>query len=230
MDEYFVGLDLGQSQDFTALAILERTELTGAWDPAIYAYQKMAALRLRYLERVPLGTTYPEVVARVREVTRSAELHGRCELVVDATGVGRPLVDLLRAAELDCRVAPVVVTAGDAVSHSNGYYHVPKRDLIVGLQVLLQRGGLEIAAGMAFRRTLIEEMTHMQVRQKASGHEQFGAWREGQHDDLVFAVALAHWWAKKRWPGLASGDDGVWKYEGELVGWEGRRGDSPLRR
>jgi hypothetical protein len=214
MDEYYVGLDLGQSRNFTALAILEKTELTGAWDPATYAYRKMAALRLRYLERVPLGTTYPEVVARVRDVTRSPELRGRCELVVDATGVGRPVVDLLRAAELDCRVVPVMITTGHAVSHSMGYYYVPKRDLIVALQVLIQRGGIEIAAGMPFGRTLVEEMTHMRVRQKASGHEEFGAWREKEHDDLVLAVALAHWWAKKRWPGLANGDDGMWKSEG----------------
>jgi hypothetical protein len=31
------------------------------------------------------------------------------------------------------------------------------------------------------------------VRTTAAGHEQFGVWREGQHDDLVFAVALACW-------------------------------------
>jgi len=63
--------------------------------------------------------------------------------------------------------------------------------------VLLQRGALQIAAGMAFGGGLVEEMDAMRVRQTAEGHEQFGAWREGEHDDLVFAVALAHWGAKK---------------------------------
>jgi hypothetical protein len=32
---------------------------------------------------------------RVRALTRSAELAGQCRLVVDATGVGRPVVELL---------------------------------------------------------------------------------------------------------------------------------------
>jgi len=41
---FFIGLDLGQSHDYTAMAILERTELTGPWDAAMYAYRKMAAL------------------------------------------------------------------------------------------------------------------------------------------------------------------------------------------
>ena len=46
----FVGVDLGQSRDFTALAVLERA---------------------------PLGTPYPEIVERVRRTTRAPELAGR---------------------------------------------------------------------------------------------------------------------------------------------------------
>jgi hypothetical protein len=214
---FFIGLDLGQSHDFTAMAILERTELTGDWDAAACACRKMAALRLRYLERIPLGTPYPEVVERVRQVTRSGELRQRCDLMVDATGPGRPVVDMLRGANLDCRMLPAIITAGHVETKSNGFYHVPKRDLIVGLQVLLQRGALQIAAGMAYGGTLVEEMASMRVRQTGKGHEQFGAWREGEHDDLVFAVALAHWGAKKMYGMRVSGDDGVWKFEGESV-------------
>ena len=63
--QYFVGVDLGQSRDFTAIAVLERAELRGDWDPVMYAWRKTTALRLRHLERVPLGTPYTEVVDRV---------------------------------------------------------------------------------------------------------------------------------------------------------------------
>jgi hypothetical protein len=31
-----------------------------------------------------------------------------------------------------------------------------------------------------------------------TGHDSYGQWREGQHDDLVLAVALAAWWAETR--------------------------------
>ncbi|MBZ5623312.1 MAG: hypothetical protein LAQ69_32010 [Acidobacteriia bacterium] len=215
---FFVGLDLGQAHDPSALAVLERKELTGEWDAVMYAYRKMAAMQLRYLERIPLGTPYPEVVERVREVTRSGELSKQCYLMVDATGTGRPVVDLLRQADLDCCMLPAVITSGHTESYSDGYYHVPKRDLIVGLQILMQRGGLQIASKMAFGRALVEEMTAMRVTQTARGHEQFGAWREGEHDDLVLAVALALWGAKKVCPRGVSGDDGVWRWEGELAG------------
>ena len=173
--------------------MLERKELTGEWDAVMYAYRKMAAMQLRYLERIPQGTPYPEVVERVRDATRSWELSKQCYLMVNATGPGRPVVDLLRQADLDCCMLPAVITAGHTESYSDGYYHVPKRDLIVGLQILMQRGGLQIASQMPFSGTLVEEMTGMRVKQTARGHEQFGAWREGEHDDLVLAVALALW-------------------------------------
>jgi hypothetical protein len=194
---YFIGLDLGQSQDFTAIAILETAEVTGEWDPAGFARRVSAAYRLRHLERVPLGTPYPEVVARVRDVARSQELRGNCSLMVDATGVGRPVVDLLRRADLECPILPALITGGEAEGCGKGYYRVPKRDLMVGLQVLLQRGDLQIAKGLKLAGTLVQEMSSVRVRQTGTGHEQFGAWREGEHDDLVFAVALACWGAKK---------------------------------
>ena len=38
----------------------------------------------------------------------------------------------------------------------------------------------------------------MEVRQSENGHEKIGACREGAHDDLVLAVALAVWHARKR--------------------------------
>jgi hypothetical protein len=206
MNWHFVGVDLGQAKDFTAIAAVERAEAAGAWDAAAFARRKTASLRLRYLERVALGTPYQEVVERVVGLTRSDELAGRCHLVVDATGVGRPVVDLLRRAGPECAMMPATITGGDRESHEGGYYRVPKRDVIVGLQVLLQNGELKIASGLRFGAALVAEMAEMRVKVSGAGREQYGAWREGTHDDLVFAVALACWGARKIYPVGASGN------------------------
>src|SRR5437016_708443 len=127
--EWTIGLDLGQVRDPSAIAVLERAEEAGEWDPVTMVWRKEVALRLRYLERVPLGRPYAEVVERVRGITGSAELVGRCRLVVDATGVGRPVVELLQGADLGCGIMPVVFTGAEAETRVNGYYRVPKRDL-----------------------------------------------------------------------------------------------------
>ena len=177
--EYFAGLDLGQSQDYTALGVIERRE--------------GRALRLRYLERMALGTPYTEVVERVRRAMRSRSLVGERHLVVDATGVGRAVVELLKKAELGCRVWPVLITGSGAAAVRRGVYRVPKRELIVGLQGLLERGELQIAAGLGAGGALVREMAEMRVRVTDKGHEQFGVWRHGEHDDLVLAVALGCW-------------------------------------
>jgi len=202
---YFVGLDLGQAQDFTAIAVLQRVERSGEWDPAHYAYRKTTELRLRFLKRIALGTPYPNVVAEARRITQSAELAGRCHLVVDGSGVGRPVVDLLRQGGLGCRILPVTITGGGGESHGAGHFRVPKRDLVTGLQTLLQTGGLQIAAGMAYGAELRAEMAEMRVKITAAGNTQFGAWREGTHDDLVLAVALACWGARRVYPRTGEG-------------------------
>jgi hypothetical protein len=206
MRNYFIGLDLAQSHDYTAITVLERLEFAGEFDPVMYARRKETALRLRFLERVARGTPYTTVVERVREVARSPDLAGRCHLIADATGVGAPVVDMLRQANTECRIWPVTITGGEMERYDGGRYNVPKRDLIVGLQMLLQRGELQIAAGLEHSATLVEEMAGMRVRVTPSGHEQYAAWREGEHDDLVLAVALACWGVRKVHPGGRMGD------------------------
>ena len=101
--EYYIGLDLGQKADYSAIAIVEfraagLPHFLTPWDEPRDCYG------LRHLERMPLGTPYPRVVERVARMTRLSELARRCTLVVDATGVGAPVVDALRQRELDCHL------------------------------------------------------------------------------------------------------------------------------
>ena len=75
---------------------------------------------------------------------------------------------------------------------------MPKKELVTCLQVVLQARRLQIARGLLEAATLVRELQSFQVKITASAHETFGVWRDGQHDDLVLAVALACWWAE-RW-------------------------------
>jgi hypothetical protein len=85
---------------------------------------------------------------------------------------------------------------------------VPKRDLVLGLQVLLKRGGLQVARGLRDGPTLVSELQQMEVRMTSGRNEQYATRRAGGHDDLVLAVALAAWAAKKVYPDPAHGDGG----------------------
>ena len=186
--DHVIGLDLGQAQDYTALAVIERPEPVRGELPD-YA--------LRHLQRFPLGTPYTKIVPAVADLAKS-EMLNHPTLVVDYTGVGRALVDMLKKAQMGCRIVPVTITAGQAVTkNEDGSFHVPKKELVTVMQLLLQARRLKVASSLAEADTLVEELQNFRVKITASANEIFGTWREGQHDDLVLATAVAGWWAEK---------------------------------
>ena len=162
---------------------------------------------LRHLERPELGTPYPAIVERVCTLLHAAPLRAVTTLIVDATGVGRPVVDLLREADLDARIIPITITGGDSVTYEprGREYRVPKRDLVGVLQVLVQQEPrrLKIAEGLPLGATLAAEMLNFKAKISARGHDSYeagpagGDWREGAHDDLVLAATLPCWYAEK---------------------------------
>ena len=174
---FIVGLDLGQARDYTALAIIEKME------GEIY--------HVRRLERTR-GTPYPDVVARVKVIVQ--KLPGAA-LVVDATGVGAPVVDMFRQAGL--KPTAIYVHRGDRVTREGKTYRVPKRDLVGCLQVLLQNARLKITPG-PLSDVLTNELMNFRVKiDPITSHDSYSAWREADHDDLVFAAALGLWWGQK---------------------------------
>ncbi len=153
----------------------------------------------RHIQRWPLGTSYPTIVSDVNALMARAPLVNRAPLVIDGTGVGRPVVDLFRQSA-GYALTPVLITAGATVSSDDaGYTHVPKRDLVGAVQVLLQNKHLRIGPNLPEAATLTAELQHFQTKiNVATAHDSYGAWREGTHDDLVLALALALWFADTR--------------------------------
>src|SRR6266852_3369831 len=103
---YFIGLDLGQAQDFTALAVLERPLVAPRDPPA----KRRPAYALRHLQRFPLGTHYGEITQTLRGLLQKPPLPGAF-LVVDQTAVGRAVVDLLADGlrhNVTCKFCPII--------------------------------------------------------------------------------------------------------------------------
>ena len=189
---HFVGLDLGQPHEVTALAVLER--------PLASAEDLLAGCRpayaLRHLRRFPLGTPYPAVMQAVVSLLGSARLSDPT-LVVDQTGVGHAVVGMLAEAlrgRVACLFFPVTLTAGHAVtSGEDGVLHVPKKELVGTLQVLLQTRRLQVARSLTDAAVLVQELENFRARVTTARQETLESWREGRHDDLILAVAVAAW-------------------------------------
>lgn len=193
--EYLIGVDLGQANDYTALCILERPEVVKGWPEG---RRHGHTYSLRHLERLPLGTPYPEQVKRVSTLLQAlralpAGKRAPVHLVVDQTGVGRPVVDMLREAG-HYTLHAVTIHGGDTATRDGQEHRVPKRELVSVLQVLLQSRRLLIAAELPLAETLQREMLAFKVTISKSGHDTYGNdWRENDHDDLVLSAALAAW-------------------------------------
>jgi hypothetical protein len=196
--DYYTGLDLGQRQDFSALAVLERSFGPDAEHPE----RAVGHYAVRHLERLPLGTAYTAVGERLVRLFARPPLRGTA-LAIDSTGVGRAVVDLLRQTGIRAAIRPITITGGDKVHPDDaGGWRVPKKDLVSVLQVLLQSRRLKVAPSLPEARILVRELENFQVKVTEAAHETFGAWRDGTHDDLVLAVAVAAWQAERAGPVL----------------------------
>jgi hypothetical protein len=185
----YVGLDLGQSHDFSAVCVIRETPSLEGKGHSTYA--------CGHLERFKLDTSYDSIADSIVALMERPELGESPRLVVDATGVGRPVVDMLknRLASPSQLKAVTIVGGGTTTSGSFGY-RAPKRDVVLSLRVLLETGRLKFA-DLPEVPALIAEVQAFKVRVSESGRDSYGSWRSGTHDDLVLAVSLAVWYAEK---------------------------------
>jgi len=193
MFTHYLGVDLGQASDFTALCVLEESlwiarealeplALLGR-EPGWYAPDALThgqvdqALRqtarhgrpadpplaLRHLARLPLGTPYPAQVQYVAGLLQTAPLRPETTAVV---------VDQTGVGRAVCdqfrlagvAIVPVTIHAGHAITGGIAEgLGVPKRELVGAAQVLLQGRRLKIAQGLALTSTLVAELQNFKV-------------------------------------------------------------------
>jgi len=227
MYDFYVGIDLGQVNDWTAVAVVEEPvwigsepapdfDRTAMWPidgrrgwtsvadlvPAQRDFFRARSyagdrpdrppLMVRHLERTR-HRSYVQVADELAALLTRPPLAGaQVAVLVDATGVGRGVVDYLH--HIGVRLCSITITGGNEVHGSVlSALSVPKRELVVATQIALQQGRLRIAAGLPEAATLTRELADYRVKISQSGHDTYNA-REGQHDDLVLAVSMTCWY------------------------------------
>jgi hypothetical protein len=190
---YTLGLDLGQSQDFSALAAAARRELPREPGQSRRIYHHT----LRGLKRWPLGTLYTQIVRDVKDIVSQPPLAGST-LGIDRTGCGQPIVELFTQTEVRAYVAPILITAGHAVTPDGSGYHVAKVQLVSVLQRVLQSRRLDIPDAIPESETLQRELLAFRNKVTLARDDDDAAadWRTRPHDDMVLAIAIAVWLAE----------------------------------
>ena len=164
--EYTIGVDLGKTQDYSALCVIERTAPPAG--EATYA--------VRHLRRWQLGTAYTKVAEDVAELAYRPELKWP-RIAADATGVGTAVMEMvaeaLRAKADNGRsvqLCPVIIGGGHAVGRTpDGSWRVAKVQLVSVLQVLLSSRRLKIASVLPEAGVLTAELKAFSVKITAGG-------------------------------------------------------------
>jgi phage FluMu gp28-like protein len=150
-----IGVDWARYGDYTAVAVLVGHREAGV---------------LTELHKFH-GVSWVESVRRVADILSR---HPGARVICDATGVGDPVLEMLR------RAAPKSAVEGLVLTASN------KQELIDALAWAFEKQALRMTPDP----DLIRELEHFEATPSASGHSKLAA-TGGYHDDLVTALALA---------------------------------------
>ena len=195
-NHFYIGLDLGQRSDHSALVILERARhLTGRFDHVNYTRESATRLYVRHAERFPLHYPYLKIPAAIQATfeklnpTVYEASPTPKTIVVDATGVGAPVVEIINRSKIPAGIIPITITSGDKPNGNN----VPRAALLSNLRILLETEHLLIGPSVSHFHHLQKELAGLSVSTRA------------RHDDLALALALAAWSARLSLPLPPSG-------------------------
>lgn len=181
---WYLGLDLGQRRDHSALAAVELCWHHRGRCPVTYANLFQPEAAIRSLNRFPLGTSYEDLFQLVSQsLTRRYQ---NAELVIDAGGPGPPMVDRLRQTLPNgVNLRPVIITGGKGQNTlTGGYTGIPRRSLLSALLLTIGNHAIICEDSVENWDLFEEELIELNGD---NTHPESGK----GHDDLVMAVALA---------------------------------------
>jgi hypothetical protein len=198
-----LGWDVAQTTDSSIIAVISYDN-----NPAMYW--------IRRIVRLPRGMPYDQQVAAVRELFFQYQSP---KLIIDRTGVGLPICDMIVAGGL--QPVQVSLTSGDLVNQPEpGKINLPKKDMVAALTKVIQERRIKVVAGCENAGLFRAELKNFQLKVSASGHNTYNA-APGQHDDTITAVGLCLWDGEKGGQDGGTAFEEPWGFGGSLDddGW-----------
>lgn len=191
-----IGVDFGKLHDPTAIVVTEAIKVDRPGMKPEHRFE------VRHMERLPIGTLYPAVGARIAEIVRNLETRPVPDMMyppsitlrVDGTGVGVAAVDIVRDAlhGLQARLVATTLTQGQALNKKTSReWSVGKALLVQRLQALLSIDRIKLPAEHPEAQVMVRELQDFETKIDPDGDAKFGGFKVGSHDDYVNALGLA---------------------------------------
>ena len=177
-----LGVDLGKRTTPTTITVVEQALTPKTQDPVRLVWlpaNPAPALVIRWIESLPLETSYAEVAA---SIWRIADHSGAREIWMDGTGVGVAVEEIVRQSKpprSTCALRTVMITGGGQACRTS----VPRKELLTRLAVEWEQKRIKVAPGLLNWPSLRNEL----IALDGDGYKQKG------RDDLALGLALAVW-------------------------------------
>jgi hypothetical protein len=186
---FISGFCIGQPHEPSAFAVLERS---GSGNDAVY--------HLKDLKRFKAGEPYPDMFDKLEAWYQRAELHGTT-LVVDKTGIGKGIVDLLQRRQIGAYLQTIQIIHGHHAAETGEGYAVPKKDAAAALQSVLSTNRIAIPSSLfsSTLRSLRTELASFRMKNITLGGDPMEPHRDSDQADLIYAVCLPIWYSDRHW-------------------------------
>lgn len=121
---------------------------------------------------------------------RSSARH-TCAFVVDITGVGEPILDMMRRSALEPIIVTMITDSARAVRDESGWIHIPRREVVALVQILWQTHRLTFHYGSSLGKEFYQQ--HLETFDPFPPRDPLlttpPGWRAGENDDYMFALS-----------------------------------------
>lgn len=205
--------DIAKKRDFfcgftcrRTAEIVDGTASVGAQDRIV---KYLDIVHIDKFQNVP----YTEATRFIAKRQGHTSLANNADLLIDGTGVGEAVADMLRA--LFLAPIPIVFTSG---GHAHPVYadmgsvfgntagtlktarilkewDVPKADLVAAGKILLEQGRVRVAPGLKYAEDLKEQLEAFRGKvNERTGRTKYENEEDATHDDMVVCLLMASWW------------------------------------
>lgn len=184
---YWVGADLGQANDYSAVCVVKDQAL-----PVSNGNEIIIGPRERtvvYADKFK-GVSYVDVVDHLIKLRNAPPFGGKSELVIDGTSIGRVVSDMLWDQGVDHNA--VQMTGGQEWRRSGRYVNASKTLMIENLAVLFASGDLKFAHDLLLRKEIEEDLASFTTQTTAAGNQIITQSRNTSgHGDLGIGLIVA---------------------------------------
>ena len=184
MSRFIAGLSRGLANDYEALAVVE----------TFGQYEINKRYSLRHQERFK-GISSGKLAKQIVELMNGKPFNKDIKIVLEVSSSGQILVDTFAKAKLHC--VAVTVTEDDTATSKESTYKVSKKQLIANLQFLFVAERLRMIKDLPVSKIITKELLTYRLNNSSPDHENQRVSKEPNHDDLVFALALACWYGQE---------------------------------